>query len=53
MGPANDKSHYNVTSSLIGWAHTQNDSCDTVPMAHDTDKHLMPYTMKPTMNWLA
>ena len=24
-GSANDRRHYNVTSSLIGWAHTQND----------------------------
>ena len=25
MRPANERWHYNVTSSLIGWAHTQND----------------------------
>ena len=25
MRPANERQHYNVTSSLIGWAHTQND----------------------------
>ena len=27
MGPANERQCYNVTSSLIGWAYTQNDSC--------------------------
>ena len=27
MGPANEKRRYNVTSSLIGSAHTQNDPC--------------------------
>ena len=27
MGSANERWRYNVTSSLIGWAHTQNDSC--------------------------
>ena len=27
MHPANDRWCYNVTSSLIGWAHTQNDPC--------------------------
>ena len=25
MRPANERRRYNVTSSLIGWAHTQND----------------------------
>ena len=25
MCPANERQHYNVTSSLIGWAHTKND----------------------------
>ena len=25
MGSTNEKQHYNVMSSLIGWAHTQND----------------------------
>ena len=25
MGSANERRRYNVTSSLIGWAHTQND----------------------------
>ena len=27
MRPANERWLYNVTSSLIGWAHTQNDPC--------------------------
>ena len=26
MGSANERRRYNVTSSLIGWAHTQNHS---------------------------
>ena len=30
MGSANERRHYNVTSSLIGWAHTQNDLWKTV-----------------------
>ena len=28
MGSANERRRYNITSSLIGWANTQNDSCD-------------------------
>ena len=28
MRPANERRRYIVTSSLIGWAHTQNDPCD-------------------------
>ena len=32
MRPANERRHYNVTSSLIGWAHTQNDLCLRVPI---------------------
>ena len=27
MHPANERQRYNVKSSLIGWAHTQNDPC--------------------------
>ena len=27
MHPANERQHYNVTPSLIGWAKTQNDLC--------------------------
>ena len=27
MRPANERRRYNVTSSRIGWAHTQNDPC--------------------------
>ena len=27
MHPANERQRYNVTSSPIGWAHTQNDPC--------------------------
>ena len=27
MGSANERRRYNVALSLIGWAHTQNDSC--------------------------
>ena len=30
MGSANEKRCYNVTSSLIGWAHTQNDTYEYV-----------------------
>ena len=27
MHPANERWRYNVTSSLIGWVHAQNDPC--------------------------
>ena len=30
MGSANERWHYNVMSSLIGWAHTQNDPCESI-----------------------
>ena len=30
MNPANERRRYNVTSSPIGWAHTQNEPCITV-----------------------
>ena len=30
MHPANERRRYDVTSSLIGWAHTQNDPCDGI-----------------------
>ena len=30
MGSANERRRYIVTSSLIGWAHTQNDPCISV-----------------------
>ena len=33
MRPANERRRYNVTSSLIGWAHTQNDPCCDFSMA--------------------
>ena len=32
MRPANERRCYNVTSSLIGWAHTQNEPCDFYPI---------------------
>ena len=32
MRPANERRHHNVTSSLIGWAHTQNDPCELVKL---------------------
>ena len=31
MASANEKRRYNVTSSLFGWAYTQNVSCVSVP----------------------
>ena len=34
-GSADERQRYNVTSSLIGWAHTNNDRCDT-PRYSDT-----------------
>ena len=35
MCPANERQCYNVTSSLIGWAHTQNDACDSLKLSHE------------------
>ena len=29
MRPANERRRYNVTSPLIGWAHSQNNPCDS------------------------
>ena len=29
MSSANERRRYNITSSLIGWAYTQNDTCQT------------------------
>ena len=29
MRPANERRRYNVMSSLIGWAHAQNDPCES------------------------
>ena len=34
MGSANGKKRYNVTSSLIGWAHTQNDSWKLIQVVY-------------------
>ena len=31
MRPVNERRRYNVTSSLIGWAHGQNDPCTIIP----------------------
>ena len=30
MRPANERRHYNITSSHIGWAHTRNNHCLSV-----------------------
>ena len=30
MGSANKRRRYNLTPSLIGWAHTQNNPCFTI-----------------------
>ena len=34
MRSANEMRRYNVTSSLIGWGHTQNDSCISMRLIH-------------------
>ena len=38
MRPANDRRHYIVTSSLVGWAHTQNYLC-TLQLQQTIRKH--------------
>ena len=40
MGSANERRRYIVTSSLIGWAHTQNDPCQPM-MTQFTDTHVI------------
>ena len=35
MGSANERRRYNVTSSLIGWAHTQNDPQNRLLLNHN------------------
>ena len=40
MRPANGRWRYKVTSSPIGWAHTENDPCDSVFVEHKSDFEL-------------
>ena len=40
MGSANKRRRYNVTSSLIGWAHTQND-----PWNYIYEDHCLVYAL--------
>ena len=37
MRPASERWRYIVTSSLIGWAQVQNDSCIMYPLYLDTN----------------
>ena len=39
MGSANERRRYNLSSSLIGWANTQNGPCQRVPLRHLDEKH--------------
>ena len=43
MGSANERLRYIVTSSLIGWAHTKNDSC----FGWDTPHSKYMYKLNP------
>ena len=43
MGSANERRRYNVTSSIIGWAHTQNDPADGT---YRTDDEFMRKLLK-------
>ena len=50
MCPANGRRRYNVTSSLIGWAHTQNDLCTTgcfVKTLSPQDCYVQVYLLTP------
>ena len=38
MGSANESQRYIVTSSVIGWANTQNDPCNTIHFLQNTHK---------------
>ena len=49
MRPANERRLYYVTSSLIGWAHTQNDLCIC---CHDIVRHIgLPSLEEWYRNW--
>ena len=44
IGSANEAQRYNVTSSLIGWAHTRNDP-KSLPLNSQTTPHSPLYAM--------
>ena len=46
MHPANERQGYNVTSSLIGWAHSQNDPYIV------GDDLVTEFTKKTYLDWL-
>ena len=46
MGSSNDRRRNIVTSSLIGWTHTQNDSCNAMP--HNSAKYT---SIAHDVNW--
>ena len=48
MGSANERRRYNVTWSLIGWAHTQNDPCKQTRIEGNDKQQLN----KDSMGWL-
>ena len=43
MRPANKRGRYIVTSSLIGWAHTQNDPCYMPHIRDNKQKKMQIY----------
>ena len=51
MRPANERRRYNVTSSPIGWAHTQNDPCMTYRWDYPIYRGLVtPYSTRYLVN---
>ena len=50
VGSANERRHYNVMSSLIGWAHTQNDHCGPGPIYGSLDM-IVAYELPKTITW--
>ena len=47
MGSTNERRRYNVTSSLIGWCHTQNYPLDLDKQAHSVEFFVCNYSYIP------
>ena len=49
MRPTNDRCRYNVTTSLIGWAHTETDPCLFTYLYGDDSRQWL-FGVGPTLN---
>ena len=52
MCSANERRRYNVASSLIGWAHTQNDPCVTNHIQQACDSVILSQMLRLSMSTL-